>query len=82
MLDLVLIFLITTITSIVAVRIYRYLSRWPGFNTVVVGRTQPKMTLRIAPQEGFVTLSSDYQKDVGMLRLRATRGAIRSPWGW
>ena len=88
MLDLALIFLLTSLTSVMAIWLYRKVSGWHGFNTILVGRIQSNSILNISPQQGFITLSPGYQKNNGSLYIKSRIGTIRSPctirspWGW
>ncbi len=79
MLDLVLIFMLTSIISVLSVWFYRKISGWHGFNTILVGRNRENMILNISPQQGFITL---YPRNIAPLGVKSRIGTIRPPWGW
>ena len=82
MLALVTIFLVTIITSVSAVWTYRKISAWDGFTTTLMGRPQSTRRMKIAAQQGFISLVSKRQGKSRNIRLRNSKRNIKTPWGW
>lgn len=82
MLALATIFLITLIASVTAVWLYRKISSWQGLTRLVVGRPQNTDRAKIGLQQGFISLFSSPRKQAKKVKLRSTRGGIKTPWGW
>jgi hypothetical protein len=82
MLALVSIFVLTTLISFVAVRFYRLIAGWDGFNQDILGRSSPDLIMTVKTQQGFITLNPKSKDRVRKIRLRSPKGGIRSPWGW
>lgn len=82
MLELISLFLVTIITSTVAVWGYRKLSGWQGFSETLVGRPQSSRRMQIGAQQGFISLASNRGKKPIKVKLRNAKGNIRKPWGW
>ena len=87
MLALFAIFLVTLLIAMVTIQIYRAVSGWQGFNSVVVARRRtPGAKLR--PQQGFVSLKglisqfATARPKIKSVKLRKSTGTIKAPWGW
>jgi hypothetical protein len=82
MLVLVTMFLVTAITSAVAVWGYRKLSGWQGFTETVASRPRSSRRMQIGAQQGFISLASKRAKKPITVKLRSPKGNIKAPWGW
>jgi len=88
MLALVTIFLVTLLIAMVTIQIYRAVSGWQGFNSVVVARRRMTPGAKLRPQQGFVSLKglisqiATARPKIRSVKLRNSTGMIKAPWGW
>lgn len=82
MLVLVTIFVFTLLISFLAVRLYRAVAGWSGFNETILGRPVLTTQLTVRAQQGFVDLNIKGSGGIKIVRLRSPKGGFKSPWGW
>jgi hypothetical protein len=82
MLDLVMLFLATLVSSSLAVFLCRVVSGWHGFNYEVLGRTQDISMLNISPQQGYISLVRPVASQQGKTRVLKSASILTRPWGW
>ena len=87
MLALITIFLVSLLTSVVAVWLYRTVSGWQGSSTTVVVRRGNRVRTKLKPQQGFISLLTPTLRrikttPVKSVQLRRSSGTIKAPWGW
>ena len=82
MLAIVTIFLVTFITSVTAIWVYRKVSGWSGFSESLVGRPRASARTKIGAQNGFISLYARHNKGAKQVKLRGYRKNIKTPWGW
>jgi hypothetical protein len=83
MLELVTIFLVTFLISLVAIWFYRKIAEWQGSGVTVVARRKKSMAMKLKPQQGYISLRKPSKPKVKSVRLRSNaNGTIKAPWGW
>jgi len=82
MLAIATIFLVTFVTSVTAIWVYRKISGWSGFSASLVGRPRASARMKIGAQHGFISLYARNNKGVKQVKLRGSRKNIKTPWGW
>ena len=88
MLELITIFLVTLLIALITIQIYRAVSGWDGFNSVVVARRRMTPGAKLRPQQGFVSLKglisqfATVKPKIKSVKLRNSIGTIKAPWGW
>ena len=88
MLALITIFLVTLAIAMITIQIYRAISGWQGFNSVVVARRRMTPGAKLRPQQGFVSLKglisqfATARPKIKTVKLRKSTGTIKAPWGW
>ena len=82
MLELATIFLLTLVLSAFTIWLYRSLSGWRDYSDNLLRAQSKPNGMKIARQNGFVTLFSTPREKARNIRLRTNSKNIKAPWGW
>ncbi len=86
MLELAAIFMATLSIAILMVQMYRLVFGWHGYSYTLIGRPRTTVMMKIAAQQGYITLSPQAQigpgEKIRFISLNTGKYGLRSPWGW
>ena len=82
MLSLATILLVTLLTAVTVVWLYRTLSGWHGFKATLVSRDNRRVGMSLKAQQGYISLIPASREKAINVRLRSPKGGVRAPWGW
>ena len=82
MLALVTIFLLTLSGATAAIWLYRTISGWHGFKQTVISPNRTTALMKLKAQQGYISLVPSKRKQVKKVKLRSSKGGIKTPWGW
>lgn len=82
MIVLVTFFLLALIVSASAVWLYRYISRWRGFNQITVGNSGTQIKGWLKAQKSLISIASSTRGNAKSISLPNSKVSIKAPWGW
>lgn len=82
MLELVLLILITFLTAVFVVGLYRLASNWLDPNETALVKPSNTTLIKLRTQQGFVTINSVFKGSEESKAPRKPIGNLKTPWGW
>lgn len=82
MFALVSILLLTLITAVAIVWMYRLVLNWHHYTESQVDTPRTASWKKLATPQGFASFLSIPKEKVNTARLRNSRNDVKAPWGW
>jgi hypothetical protein len=82
MLAYTLLFFVTLLASVLAIWLWRIVSRWDGIKGNIIENRVTTARTKLKTPQGFTFLSRSDRERAKYKTLRNSKGNIKAPWGW